>query len=322
MRARGAVARQPADRRARAAARSSRCAIVDNALGRQLVADPRVALVSFTGSSAVGREVAQHGRRPLRQVAARMRRQQRDHRHRGRRPRSRRAAVAVRRRRHRRPALHDDAPADRARSASTRCVARLVAAYGQVRIGDPLEPGTLMGPLIDAAAVDGYRRALDEARTAGGTIALRRQACGRGPGSSSSRRSSPACRPMRRRPARDVRADPLRDAVRHDRRGDRRSTTACRRGCRRRSSPRACARRRRSSRPAGSDCGIANVNIGTSGAEIGGAFGGEKETGGGRESGSDAWQAYMRRQTDHDQLGHATCRSRRASASTSATPAP
>ncbi len=48
----------------------------------------------------------------------------------------------------------------------------------------------------------------------------------------------------------------------------------------------------------GSDCGIANVNIGTSGAEIGGAFGGEKETGGGRESGSDAWQAYMRRQTN------------------------
>jgi aldehyde dehydrogenase (NAD+) len=49
--------------------------------------------------------------------------------------------------------------------------------------------------------------------------------------------------------------------------------------------------------PEGSDCGIANVNIGTSGAEIGGAFGGEKETGGGRESGSDAWKAYMRRQT-------------------------
>ena len=50
--------------------------------------------------------------------------------------------------------------------------------------------------------------------------------------------------------------------------------------------------------PEGSDCGIANVNIGTSGAEIGGAFGGEKETGGGREAGSDAWKAYMRRQTN------------------------
>jgi aldehyde dehydrogenase (NAD+) len=55
----------------------------------------------------------------------------------------------------------------------------------------------------------------------------------------------------------------------------------------------------------GSDCGIANVNIGTSGAEIGGAFGGEKETGGGRESGSDAWKAYMRRQTNTINYGTA-----------------
>jgi len=57
--------------------------------------------------------------------------------------------------------------------------------------------------------------------------------------------------------------------------------------------------------PAGSDCGIANVNIGTSGAEIGGAFGGEKETGGGRESGSDAWRNYMRRQTNTVNYGEA-----------------
>ena len=54
----------------------------------------------------------------------------------------------------------------------------------------------------------------------------------------------------------------------------------------------------------GSDCGIANVNIGTSGAEIGGAFGGEKETGGGRESGSDSWRAYMRRATNTINYGH------------------
>jgi len=56
--------------------------------------------------------------------------------------------------------------------------------------------------------------------------------------------------------------------------------------------------------PSGSDCGIANVNIGTSGAEIGGAFGGEKDTGGGRESGSDAWKAYMRRATNTINYGH------------------
>ena len=82
------------------------------------------------------------------------------------------------------------------------------------------------------------------------------------------------------------------------RRGDRAAQRVRATACRRRSSPTICARPRRSSRAAGSDCGIANVNIGTSGAEIGGAFGGEKDTGGGRESGSDAWKAYMRRATN------------------------
>ena len=72
---------------------------------------------------------------------------------------------------------------------------------------------------------------------------------------------------------------------------------ACRRGWAPRFSRTTCGKRRRSCRARGSDCGLANVNLGTSGAEIGGAFGGEKETGGGRESGSDAWKAYMRRQT-------------------------
>ena len=62
-------------------------------------------------------------------------------------------------------------------------------------------------------------------------------------------------------------------------------------------SPQVCSHRSVSLGHAGSDCGIANVNIGTSGAEIGGAFGGEKDTGGGREAGSDSWKAYMRRQT-------------------------
>ena len=78
--------------------------------------------------------------------------------------------------------------------------------------------------------------------------------------------------------------------------------------------------RAHSCRRAGSDCGIANVNIGPSGAEIGGAFGGEKETGGGREAGCDAWKSYMRRATNTSTT-HATCRWRRASGSTSANPA-
>ena len=72
----------------------------------------------------------------------------------------------------------------------------------------------------------------------------------------------------------------------------------CRKACPHRSSPTTCARPNASSDTEGSDCGIANVNIGPSGAEIGGAFGGEKETGGGREAGSDAWKAYMRRATN------------------------
>ena len=76
-----------------------------------------------------------------------------------------------------------------------------------------------------------------------------------------------------------------------------RSTTTCRRASRPASSPTDLREAERFLAAAGSDCGIANVNIGPSGAEIGGAFGGEKETGGGRESGSDAWKAYMRRQT-------------------------
>ena len=77
-----------------------------------------------------------------------------------------------------------------------------------------------------------------------------------------------------------------------------RCRTPRRTACPRRSSPIGCRTPKRFLSAAGSDCGIANVNIGTSGAEIGGAFGGEKETGGGRESGSDAWKAYMRRQTN------------------------
>ena len=84
-----------------------------------------------------------------------------------------------------------------------------------------------------------------------------------------------------------------RDARRGDRDPERRSS----RGCRRPSSPSDLREAERFLSAEGSDCGIANVNIGTSGAEIGGAFGGEKATGGGREAGSDAWKAYMRRQT-------------------------
>ena len=92
--------------------------------------------------------------------------------------------------------------------------------------------------------------------------------------------------------------------------------TTCRRACRRRSSPTTCARPSRSSPPRGSDCGIANVNIGPSGAEIGGAFGGEKETGGGREAGSDAGRPTCAAPPTPSTTA-APCRSPRASSSTS-----
>ena len=96
----------------------------------------------------------------------------------------------------------------------------------------------------------------------------------------------------------DLRADPLRSANIASSTRRSRCRTACRQGL---SSSIFTTDLREAERflsAAGSDCGIANVNIGPSGAEIGGAFGGEKETGGGRESGSDAWKAYMRRQTN------------------------
>ena len=95
----------------------------------------------------------------------------------------------------------------------------------------------------------------------------------------------------------DVRADAVRRAATASWTTRSGFTTACRRVSRRASSRTTFGSRSGSCRALGSDCGIANVNIGPSGAEIGGAFGGEKETGGGRESGSDAWKAYMRRQT-------------------------
>jgi aldehyde dehydrogenase (NAD+) len=174
--------------------------------------------------------------------------------------------------------------------------AGLVKAYGQVRIGDPLDPDTLMGPLINPSAIEDVETALAAVRDAGGEIL-----CGGeridGPGNFMTpaiavanndweivqtetfgpilyllpyKTLDEAIEIQNGVPqglSSSIFTDSLQNAeyfLSH----------------------------------AGSDCGIANVNIGTSGAEIGGAFGGEKETGGGRESGSDAWRVYMRRQTN------------------------
>ena len=172
---------------------------------------------------------------------------------------------------------------------------RLVAAYGQVRIGDPLEPSTLMGPLIDAAAVDEMLRALATIREQGGELL-----CGGGridrPGhfvEPTLVRATPRMSIWREETFAPIlyvfEVDDLDEALALHNDVPQGLSSAI-------FTTNVVAAETFLSH-SGSDCGIANVNLGTSGAEIGGAFGGEKETGGGRESGSDAWRAYMRRQT-------------------------
>ena len=185
-------------------------------------------------------------------------------------------------------------------SVHDKLVARLKQAYSGVRIGDPREAGVLVGPLIDDPALNGMEHALSEARSAGGQRAWRRARARRSLPGSGSMCIPPSSR-CPRRPAR-CRARPSRPSstrcaiASSTRRSP--STTMSARACPPRSSPPICARPSASCRARARDCGIANVNIGPSGAEIGGAFGGEKETGGGREAGSDAWKSYMRRATN------------------------
>ncbi|MCG3134701.1 MAG: Succinate-semialdehyde dehydrogenase [NADP(+)] GabD [Planctomycetes bacterium] len=171
----------------------------------------------------------------------------------------------------------------------------LVAAYAKVRIGDPLDDATLCGPLIDADAVAGFRRALDEIRRQGGEVLCGGRVLDR-PGFYVEPTIVRA--PLGFAPSREEVFAPilyvfetatLDDAIRAQNDVPQGLSSAVFTDSVRRAETFLS--------PAGSDCGIANVNIGTSGAEIGGAFGGEKETGGGRESGSDAWKQYMRRQT-------------------------
>ncbi len=265
-------------------------------LAEHFVRDPRVPLISFTGSSAVGRRVGEL-------VAGRFGRSLLEL--------SGNNAVIV------------DASADlnlavpailfgAVGTAGQRCTSTrrlivheslydrllegLIHAYSQVKIGDPLDPTVLMGPLIDAQAVEKFRAAVEEIKRAGGEI-LYGGSVLEGPGyfvEPTLVRAENHWPIVQRETFAPLlylmifkhldEAIALNNAVpqglssalfTNDLRGAERYLSA-----------------------AGSDCGIANINIGTSGAEIGGAFGGEKETGGGREAGSDAWKAYMRRQTN------------------------
>jgi aldehyde dehydrogenase (NAD+) len=266
-------------------------------VGRWLADEPRFPLVSFTGSIPVGREVAAR-------VAGRLGRSLLE-------LGGNNGIVVL-----------DDANLDLAvraiafgavgtagqRCTSTRRVfaqrgiareltERLVRAYATVAIGDPLEDGVLMGPLASRAAVAAYQSAVARAKEQGGQVL-----CGGAP---------------LERPGFFVQPTLVR-APAHERFplafeetfapilyvfevADLDEALAAHNAVPQGLSSAIFTESMRSAETfisaLGSDCGIANVNAGTSGAEIGGAFGGEKETGGGRESGSDSWKAYMRRQT-------------------------
>ena len=174
-------------------------------------------------------------------------------------------------------------------------IARLKAAYETLPVGDPREAGTLVGPLIDEAAVDAVQAALKQAVAEGGEVIT---------GGQRLDRDGAYVRPA------IVRMPEQSAIVRHETFGpilyvltwrDLDQAIAMQNAVPQGLSSCIFTDRLREAEQFlsawGSDCGIANVNIGPSGAEIGGAFGGEKDTGGGRESGSDAWKAFMRRQT-------------------------
>jgi aldehyde dehydrogenase (NAD+) len=177
----------------------------------------------------------------------------------------------------------------------------VVAAYGQLRIGNPLDENNHVGPLIDTDAVGMYNAALEKVVAEGGNILVEGGVL-QGEGYESGCYVKPAI----------AEANNAFEIVQHETfapvlyllkySGDVADAIAIQNGVAQGLSSAIMTNNLREAERflshAGSDCGIANVNIGTSGAEIGGAFGGEKETGGGRESGSDAWKVYMRRQTN------------------------
>ncbi|MGA2778221.1 MAG: aldehyde dehydrogenase family protein [Steroidobacteraceae bacterium] len=264
-------------------------------LASRFVADPRVALVSFTGSTHVGREVgmrvAQRLGKSLLELGGNN-------------------AIIV------------DATANldlavpalvfgAVGTAGQRCTTtrrvlvhrsrlaelekRLVAAYGQVRIGDPLDPQTLMGPLIDAGAVTRFLEVIAVAQAEGGQLLCGGRRLERAGNfvEPAIIRATPALKVVQNETFAPILYlmpfDTLEQAI------EIQNSVAYGLSSAVFTDRLQVAERFLSAE--GSDCGIANVNLGTSGAEIGGAFGGEKDTGGGREAGSDSWKAYMRRQT-------------------------
>lgn len=265
-------------------------------IGGRLINDPRLPLISFTGSVRTGRHVAQTVAKRLGKTILEL---------------GGNNAIIV----------AEDANLDMAvrailfgavgtagqRCTSTRRIImhrsiastlkeRLVRAYQQVTIGDPLADGTLMGPLVNQQAVEAMMAAIERAEAEGGQVLTGgKRLPNKGPNFvEPTIISMPAQTPL----VCEETFAPILYLLEYETLDQ---AIALHNGVPQGLSSAIFTTNLLTAEQflaaTGSDCGIANVNIGTSGAEIGGAFGGEKETGGGRESGSDAWKAYMRRQT-------------------------
>jgi aldehyde dehydrogenase (NAD+) len=264
-------------------------------VGERLINDKRIALISATGSTSMGKRVAEAASKRLARTILEL---------------GGNNAIIV----------AEDANLDLAvrailfgavGTAGQRCTTtrriiaqkkifnelteRLVKAYDQVRIGNPLDASTLMGPLVDKDALDTMMKALGDIQAQGGkTIVGGRRLDGPGfyatPAIVQVQGNTPLVCEETFAPILYVMPyDTLEEAIDLQNFVPQGLTSAI--------FTESLKKAENYLSASGSDCGIANVNIGTSGAEIGGAFGGEKETGGGREAGSDAWKQYMRRQT-------------------------
>jgi aldehyde dehydrogenase (NAD+) len=267
-----------------------------SAIGERLINDRRIALISATGSTTMGRRVAEAAAKRLARTILEL---------------GGNNAIIV----------AEDANLELAvrailfgavGTAGQRCTTtrriiaqskiieelsgRLGKAYAQVRIGDPLDTNTVMGPLVDQDAMDTMMKALEILPSQGGKIVVGGKrldrpgyyvtpAIVRVPGN-----TQLVCEETFAPILYVMPYETLDDAIRLHNEVPQGLSSAI--------FTESLKKAERFLSSVGSDCGIANVNIGTSGAEIGGAFGGEKETGGGREAGSDAWKQYMRRQTN------------------------
>lgn len=275
----------------------------EHSLAKQFVKDSRVALLSFTGSTAVGKEIHTEVAKRLGKILLEL---------------SGNNAVII------------DESADMniampavvfgaVGTAGQRCTTtrrlflheniyetflqKLISIYQKIKIGDPLDEKNLMGPLIDEHAVQQFLQAIDTIKKTGGKILhggnrLNREGFFVEPTLVEANNTWEIVQQETFAPILYVmKYKNIKDAIamqNHSRFGLSSSLFT-----------RNLSQTELFLSADGSDCGIANINIGTSGAEIGGAFGGEKDTGGGREAGSDAWQAYMRRQTNTINWGQA-----------------